>query len=159
MTLLLEIAADRRLLGGVLGALGVVVGSFLPWAHVSIAVAELQETGIEAQGKVAVVLGAIALGLVCAHALLRQADLAIGAGILALLCFGLAIWYQVTLLDAGSRAVRRIVPIIGEFRARGGIGVWVTAAGAAACATACAMLALGARRAQPIEDRPASSRP
>lgn len=142
MTLLLEIVSDRRVLAGALGSLGVVVGSFLPWAHVSLAFAELTETGVEAHGKVAVVLGAIALGLVCAHALARQPDLALGAGILALVCLGLALWYQATLLDAGARIASRL-PVPPVFRARGGVGVWVTAAGAAAAALACGMLATG----------------
>lgn len=147
MRLMLELIADRRLTFAALGSLGIVVGSFLPWAHVSTFVVELDERGIESGGKITFVLGALALALVGAHALTRHVDLAGGAGLSALGCLAIAVQHHLTLLEAGARIAGRLgVPQV--FTARAGAGLFAVEAGAAVTVVASAVLFASARRAR-----------
>lgn len=141
MNLALALIADRRLLAGAAGAIAIVAGSFLPWSHTEVILGELTEYGVSTSGKVTFVLGLVALGLVLAHASLRHADLAAGAGLAALVCLGLAVSYRMSLARAGARVTSGL-DVAGASHARAGAGVWVVIAGGVAVSVSCALLLL-----------------
>jgi hypothetical protein len=164
VTLLLAILEDRRLGLAALGALAVAVGSAMPWIHVPQPLSgSATGYGLQDDGKITIVLGALALGLVLAYARLRQRDLVIGAALAGLGAAGFAGAYLADLNRNAARVMARIltggVPIdagaVAEFPARAGPGPWVVIGGAALLAAAVAALML--RAGETTEPAPRSS--
>lgn len=141
MTFLIAFFEDRRLGLAAMGAAAIVVGSVLPWIHVpQPLVGVITGSGLQEDGKVTVVLGALALGLLVGYARLRQRDLAIGAGAAGLAAAGLAAYYVADLTHHAARVIARLLsggeaPIepsqIAAVPARTGAGIFVVFAGAA----------------------------
>lgn len=141
MTFVVAFIEDRRLGLAGLGAVAIVVGSILPWIHVpQPLIGTVTGTGLQEDGKVTVLLGVIAMGLLVAYARLRQRDLALGAGAAALAAGGIAGFYVADLTHHAARVIARLLsggdaPIepdqIAAVPARTGVGVFVLFAGAA----------------------------
>lgn len=148
---ILALVEDRRLLTAAGGAVAIVVGSFLPWSHTDVILAEITEYGVNASGRITFVLGLVSLAAVLAYASLRHADLAAGAALPALASIGLAVHYQRTIAGAGLRAAARESGT-GAFRATTGAGVWVVVAGGAALVAAVVILLASRRRETPAEE-------
>lgn len=157
---------DRRLGLAAMGALAIAVGSLLPWIHVpQPLIGTLTGSGLQEDGKVTVLLGALALGLLVAYARLRQRDLAVGAGVAGLAAAGIAAYYIADLTHHAARVIARLLsggaaPIepsqVAAVPARAGAGIFVVFAGAALMAVT--VLALTIRAPGTIEpDPPASS--
>lgn len=159
MNLLLDLIEDRRLLAAAAGAIAIVAAAFLPWATTPTPtpLGPQSETGVQAGGKITFIVGLVALGLVFAYTRLRQADLAIGAGLVALACAGVAVAYAADVDAAAQRVIARLYSTPGALLdpnavrtvpagARVAGGVWVTVAGAVAVAGAVVALLAGVRR-------------
>lgn len=147
---LVALIEDRRVALGTAGALALIGGSVAPWAHVPFGPLEITELGLDADGKVTLVLGALALALVVAFAFLGQRDLAAGAALAAIASAALVIVYEVNLRRASGRVVSGIVAVDPgsagvQFAARTGIGVWLCIAGAATLAVAAVSMAVAGR--------------
>lgn len=136
---------DRRLALAAAGALAIVGGAAAPWAHIGSPLRPLTELGLDSNGKITILCGAIALGLVVAYTRLRQRDLAVSATVLALIAAGLAVSYALDVREASARVVRRVLESGSgadiAFGAKTGAGIWVTIGGAAAVCFACLALA------------------
>ena len=144
MTFLFAFFEDRRLGLAAAGALAIVVGSALPWIHVpQPLIGVVSGSGLQEDGKVTVVLGTLAIGLLVAFARLRQRDLAIGACLAGLGAAGIAAYYLADLTHHAARVIARLLsggepPIepsqIAAVPARAGAGIYVVTAGAAVLA-------------------------
>lgn len=142
MSLLLIFLEDRRLGLGALGALAVIAGSALPWLYVpQPLIGSATGYGLQDEGKITVLLGALALGLLLGFARVRGRDLALGAALCGLAAAGLAAWYVSRPEENAARVLARAfstgsAPLdpsaIVPFPARLGAGVWVVIGGAAA---------------------------
>jgi hypothetical protein len=148
---LVALVEDRRLAAATLGALAIVGGSAAPWSHVPLGPVEFTELGLEADGKVTIVLGALALVLLGAYAFLRQRDLAGGAALAALVVAGLAAAYEVNVRRASGRVGARIAAVdpgavTSQFAARTGVGLWICLAGATLLAGAALSIVAGRGR-------------
>jgi len=158
VTLLIMFIEDRTLGLAAIGAIGVMVGSALPWIHVSQPLIGITTgNGLEDAGKITVVLGALALGLMVAYARLRARDLALGAGLAGLAATGFAAAFLADLPHNAARVLARLLsgdqpPIdpgqVAAFPARAGAGLFVVFAGAAVLAAAVVALVLRSRTAQ-----------
>jgi hypothetical protein len=164
VTVLLAILEDRRLGLAALGALAVTVGSALPWIRVPQPLAGTATGyGLQDDGKITILLGVLALGLVLAYVRLRQRDLVIGAALAGIGAAGFAAAYLADLNRNAARVMARIltggVPIdagaVAEFPARAGPGPWVVIGGAALLAIAAGALTL--RAGETTEPAPRSS--
>ncbi len=136
---------DRRLLAATTGALAIIGGAFAPWAHIASPLRPITELGLDADGKITILCGTLALGLVAAYIRLRQRDLIAGAGLLALIALGYVVAYEIGLRRASARVLARILEVApgsieGSFGVRTGAGVWVSAAGSALLAAAALLL-------------------
>ncbi|MGH2829125.1 MAG: hypothetical protein ACRDJM_01445, partial [Actinomycetota bacterium] len=122
---------DRRLAVATAGALAIIAGSAAPWAHVASPLRALTELGLDANGKITILCGALALGLVAAYARLRQRDLAVSATALSVVAAALATVYLIDLRRASGRVVQRVLEAgvtsrDVDFAARAGAGLWAT---------------------------------
>jgi hypothetical protein len=143
---LAAIVEDRRLAASAAGALAIAGGAAAPWARIASPVKPITELGLDADGKITLLCGCVALVLVVVYAFLRQRDLALGAVAFAGIALGLQIHYEITLRDASSRVVSRLLQVPGgsgpSFAVATGAGLWVGLAGAAVVALAMASVAL-----------------
>lgn len=164
MTFLLALIDDRRLGLAAIGALGVTVGSALAWIRVPQPLTGAATGyGLQDDGKITILLGLLALGLVLAYVRLRQRDVVIGAALAGLAAAGIAAAYLANLNRNAARVMARLltggVPIdagsIAEFPARAGAGPWVVIGGAGLLVIAAA--ALTVRAAGTSEPSPRSS--
>jgi hypothetical protein len=152
VNLLVQFIEDRRLGLAGLGALGIAVGSVLPWIRVPQPLVGITTGyGLQDDGKVTIVLAALALALIVAHARMRQRDLAIGAALLGLAAAGLGAAYIADLNRNAARVIARLLagndaPIdpgqVASFPARTGVGIYVIFGGAAVLVLAVAALTL-----------------
>ncbi len=155
MNLIVAFIEDRRLGLAAIGSLAIVAGSILPWIRVPQPLVGIATGyGLSDDGKVTIVLGLLALGLIVAYARLRQRDLAVGAGLLGLAAAGLATAYISDLNRNAARVVARLLagndaPIdpgqIASFPAQRGVGIYVIFGGAAVLVAAAAVLTLRGR--------------
>lgn len=165
MNLLLVFLEDRRLGLGAMGAIAVVVGSALPWLYVpQPLIGSATGYGLQDEGKITVLLGVLALGLLLAFARVRGRDLAFGAALCGLGGAGLAAWYATRPEENAARVLARAfstgsAPLdpsaIVPFPARLGAGVWVVIGGAAALVVCSAALSLrGTETSEPAPRSP-----
>lgn len=162
---LLAFLEDRRLGLAGIGALAIVVGSALPWLRVpQPLIGAATGYGLQDEGKLTVLLGALALALLLAFARLRARDLAVGAALCGAGAAGLAAWYATRIPENAARVIARafsaggapldpsaVVPLPARLEA----GVWVVVAGAALLVVTSAALSLrGIGTSAP--ERPAS---
>lgn len=141
MNLLLAFIEDRRLGLAAMGGLAVVVGSALPWLYVpQPLIGSAKGYGLQDEGKLTVLLGALGLLLLVAFARLRGRDLAVGAALCGLGAAGLAAWYATRIPENAARVIARALsgggaPLdpnaVVPFPARLGAGVWVVLGGSA----------------------------
>src|SRR5947209_6873945 len=134
-TFLIALVDDPRLAMATIGSLLVVAGSVTPWARIASALGALTENGLDADGKITILLGVVVLALVIAYSRLRQTDLLVAAGLLSLVAAGFAITYQINLRRATSRVIARMLAVdpsgvTAKFGAKTGVGVSITLAGA-----------------------------
>ena len=165
MNLVVAFIEDRRLGLAGIGALGIVVGSTLPWILVSQPlIGNATGYGLQDDGKITIVLGALAMALVVAYARLRQRDLAIGSALCAAGAAALAAVFTADLHRNAARVIARVLagdqaPVdpgqVASFPARAGVGLFVVFAGAGLLIV-CAM-ALTLRGAGTTEPAPRSS--
>jgi hypothetical protein len=137
---------DRALGLAAGGSLAVVVGSALPWINVSQPIiGTTVGYGLQEDGKITVLLGVLALGLIVAYARLRQRDLTIAAAGSALAAAGFAAFYVSDLPSHAARVIARLLsgdqpPLdptqVAAVPARAGAGIYVVFAGAAVVAAA-----------------------
>ncbi len=155
MTFLVAFLEDRRLGLAGIGAIAIVVGSVLPWIHVpQPLIGVITGSGLQEDGKVTVVLGALAVGLLVAYARLRQRDLAFGAVAAGLVSAGIGAYYIADLTHHAARVIARLLsggeaPIepsqVAAVPARTGAGIFVLFAGAALLTAAALALTIPAR--------------
>lgn len=155
MNLVVQFIEDRRLGLAALGALAIVVGSVLPWIRVRLPlVGIVTGYGLTDDGKITVVLGALALALIVAHARLRQRDLAMAAALFGAAAAGLAAAFLADLPRNGAEVLARLLagndaPIdanqVAPRSAQSGVGVYVIFIGAAVLLIACVALTIRAR--------------
>lgn len=132
-----SLVEDRRLAIATAGALAIVAGSAAPWAHVPQGtLGTLTELGLDADGKVTLLLGLLAVGLIGAHAFLRHRDLLVGAAAAAAGSMAYAIVYALDVRRASAAVTARLLQtspgaVNVRFEATTGIGVWTVIAGAA----------------------------
>jgi hypothetical protein len=165
MNLLIRLIEDRRLGLATMGAIAVSIGSALPWIRIRLPLVGVTTGyGLQDDGKVTVVLGALALVLILAHAHLLHRDLAWGALLAALAAVGLAAAYIADLDGHAARVVSRLLsggetPIdpaqVGTFASRAGAGPYVIFGGAAVVLGA--VVALTVRAPGTSEPAPRSS--
>jgi hypothetical protein len=133
---------EERPLGiAALGAIAIVVGSVLPWIHVpQPLIGVTTGNGLQEDGKITILLGLLALGLLVAYARLRQRDLALSAGVAGLVSAGIGGFYLAQLTQHAARVISRLLsgggPSIDPSQvaavpARAGAGLFVVFAGAA----------------------------
>jgi len=138
---------DRALGLAAGGSLAVVVGSALPWIHITQPIiGTTVGYGLQDDGKITVLLGALAFGLILAFARLRQRDLALGAAGAGLAAAGFAAYFMSDLPRAAARTLARLLvpgdqpPLdprqVAAVPARAGAGIFVVFAGAALLAAA-----------------------
>lgn len=153
--LMFMLADDRVVLTGVLGALGIVLGSTLVWAIVPTALAPVQESGLEANGKLTLAAGIVAFVFVLTAVRLRGRDLAIGGAVFGAIVIAIGASYIADLKNASARVVARMLSgggtlepgaVGARFGARPGPGVWLVVAGGVAVTLASIALLLRARR-------------
>jgi hypothetical protein len=155
VTFFIAFLEDRRLGLAAIGALAIMVGSVLPWIQVSQPLIGISTGyGLQDDGKVTVLLGAVALGLIVAYARMRQRDLALAAAAAGLGAAGFAAAFMADLPRNAARVIARLLagdqhPIdpgqVASFPARAGAGLYVVFGGAALLAGAVVALALRAR--------------
>lgn len=147
--LVLILTEDRAAFFGVLGALAVITGSVLTWATVPVGFATISVPGIEANGKITVILGALSLALVVASLRLHGRDLPIAAAVAGLGGAGVAFVYLLDLRSASAQVLARVLAtrtqldpdaVAVRFGAQAGPGVWVVAAGGVLVALAAVAL-------------------
>jgi len=152
VNLIVSFIEDRRLGLSAVGALAIIAGSTLPWISVSQPlIGNATGYGLQDDGKITIVLGALALALVIAYARLRQRDLAIGSGLCAA---GASVFGVIFLADLHRNAARVIARVlagdqapvdpgqVASFPARAGVGLFILFAGAALLIVCTAALAL-----------------
>jgi hypothetical protein len=159
MNTIVAFIEDRRLGLAAIGAAAIVAGSIFPWIRVPQAViGTTTGYGLQDDGKVTIVLGLLALILIIAYARLRQRDLAIGAGLLALASAGLAAAYLSDLDRNAARVVARLLaggdaPVdagqLASFPAKAGAGIYLIFVGASFLVIASAALVVGGREPAP----------
>ncbi len=152
MNLLLAFIEDRRLGLGAMGAVAVIVGSALPWLLVpQPLIGSATGYGVQDEGKITVLLGALAVGLLIALARVRAPDLAIAAAVCGLTAAGVAAWYATRSEENAARVLARAftsgpAPLnpdaIVPFPAQVGGGVFVVISGGVVLAVASVMLSL-----------------
>lgn len=154
---LAALVEDRRLALWTAGAIAIVAGSVAPWVHVASPLRPLTELGLDADGKITVLCGAAALGLVAAYVRLRGRDLAAGAAICAAVSGALSIVYLVRVKQASSRVLARMLDVDAgivrpDFGARAGIGVWVVAAASIVVLATSAIVFVRSQTAEPARE-------
>src|SRR5438477_763271 len=131
MNLVVAFIEDRRLGLAAIGALAILVGSVLPWIQVAHPLGVATGYGLQDDGKITVLLGAGALGLIIAYARLRQRDLALAAGLFALGAAAFAGAFLADLHPHAALVIARLLagdqnPIdpgqVGTFAGRAGAG-------------------------------------
>jgi len=147
---------EERPLGlAAMGALAIIAGSALPWIHVPQPLIGITTgNGLAEDGKITVVLGVLALGLLVAYARLRQRDLVVAAGLAGLGAAAFAGVYIADLTHHAARVMARVLsggePLdpgrIAAVPARAGAGIYVVFAGAALLAVSVIALTIRARR-------------
>lgn len=152
MNLLLAFLDDRRLGLAGMGALAVVAGSALPWLYVpQPLIGNATGYGLQDEGKLTVLLGALAMILLVAFARTRGRDLAVGAAACGAGAAALAAWYASRTAANAAKVIARAFSTGGApldpsavvpFPARIGAGLWVVIAGAAVLALTAAALSL-----------------
>lgn len=156
--LALALAEDRLALSGVAGGLAVVVGSVLPWASVPVGIALVTESGLEANGKLTLIAGVLALAFLIAALRLPGADLPISAGVAALGAAGIGLAYLLDVSAASGQVIARLLEgrgtldpgaVQARFAARPGPGVWVVIGGGLAAGVSAAGLLARSRRGEP----------
>jgi len=147
--LILDITEDRAALTGVFGCIAVIAGSALAWASVPLGFTTMTVAGLEANGKLTLVLGALALAFLVAALRLPGRDLSVLAALSSLGALAVAVAYWHDVRSASASVVSRLIEnrgtldpgaISARFAARPGIGLWVVMGGAAATALAAAAL-------------------
>ena len=141
MNLLLAFIEDRRLGLGAMGGLAIIAGSAMAWLYVpQPLIGTAIGYGVQDEGKITLLLGALALGTLIAWARVRGRDLALAAAACGLAAAGIAGWYATRSAENAARVLARAftsggAPLdpdaIVPFPARIGGGVWVVVAGAA----------------------------
>ena len=140
MPFLLAVAEDRLALAGVIGAVGIGVGSALAWSIVPVGSITVVEYGLEANGKLTLLAGLLGLVFLVAALRLPGKDLPIAAGLAALAAGGIASGYLFDVRAASARVLARLLSGRGtldpralgtRFGAQPGAGLWVVLAGAA----------------------------
>jgi hypothetical protein len=143
------VVEDRVALTGVLGAVAVVVGSALPWAVVPTVLGTVTEAGLEANGKLTLVTGILALVFLVAGLRLAGRDLPVAAALAGLASAGIAFAYLLDVRASSARVLARLLEGRGtldpnaigtRFLARPGAGVWVAIAGGLAVAVSALVL-------------------
>ena len=110
MSLLVKFIEDRRLGLAGLGALGVAVGSALPWLIVPQPLAGTLTTyGLQDDGKITIVLGVLALVLIVAYARLGHRDLIAGATMASTVSAAIVIWYMTHRNENAAKALARLL--------------------------------------------------
>jgi len=141
----LGVVEDRLALTGILGALAVVVGSALPWAIVPTVLGTVTETGLEANGKLTLIAGVLALVFVVAALRLPGKDLPVAAAGAGFAAGGIALAYVLDVRASSARVLARLLEGRGtldpgtvgtRFLARPGVGTWVVLAGGLAVVVA-----------------------
>jgi len=155
MTLLVAFLEERPLGLAALGAFAVVVGSVLPWISVpQPLIGTTTGNGLQEDGKITILLGLLALGLLIAYARLRQRDLVIAAGIAGLAAAGFAGAYLADLAHNAARVIARLLagggpPFdpsqVSAVPARAGAGIYVVFVGAAVMAVGAIALTIRGR--------------
>ena len=156
MNLVVAFIEDRRLGLAGIGALAIVAGSTLPWISVSQPlIGNATGYGLQDDGKITIVLGALALGLIVAYARLRQRDLAIASSVCAGGAVAFSAVFMANLPHNAARVIARVLagdqaPVnpgqVASFPAHPGIGLFVVFAGAGlliVCALALTLRATG----------------
>jgi len=146
---------DRRLGLAASGALAIIVGSVLPWIQISQPlIGNTTGYGLQDDGKVTVLLGALALGLIVAYAKLRQRDVAYAAAAAGLAAAGFAAAFIADLPRNAAEVLARLLsgdqpPLdpsqVAAVPARAGAGLYLVFAGAALLAGAVISLTVRAR--------------
>lgn len=166
MNLLLAFIEDRRLGLGAMGAMAIIAGSAMPWLYVpQPLIGSATGYGVQDEGKITVLLGALALGLLIGLARVRGRDLALAAAVCGLAAAGIAGWYATRSAENAARVLARAftsggAPLnpdaIVPFPARIGGGVWVVIAGAAVLVVSSAALSLRAAGTTALSPRSSS---
>ncbi|MCA1833139.1 MAG: hypothetical protein ABR548_05060 [Actinomycetota bacterium] len=155
--LVLDITEDNAAMAGVLGCIGIVTGSALTWATVPIGVTTVTVGGLEANGKLTLLLGVLALAFFIASLRLPGRDLPVLGGAVALGAAAIAGAYWSNVKAASGSVVARLLEgrgtldpsaISARFAARPGPGLWVVVAGGGVVAVASAILLARARAAR-----------
>lgn len=165
MTLIVAFIEERPLGIAAVGAVAIVVGSVLPWIHVpQPLIGVTTGAGLQEDGKITIILGLLALGLLVAYARLRQRDLALAAGGAGLVAAAVAGMYLGRLTHNAARVIARLLsggePSIDPSQvaavpARAGAGLFVVFAGAALLAAS--VIALTIRERGTSEPSPRAS--
>jgi hypothetical protein len=141
-----SLVEERRLAVATAGALAIIAGSAAPWAHVPHGtLSATTELGLDADGKITLLLGILALGLVGAYTFLRHRDLAVGAALAAAGSGAYAIVYALDVRRASAEVTARMFQtspdaVKVQFEASTGIGVWTVIVGAFVLVAACIAL-------------------
>lgn len=105
------------------GALAVVIGSFLPWATVTSGFGSIGVAGTEGDGVITLVAGAV-IGILAALELGQSSKTRVATMIASLICLGIGLFEIANVSDA-------IGGVSSEFaRASVGIGLFAVAGGA-----------------------------
>ena len=152
--LVLDITEDRVAVSGVLGCIAMVTGSALTWASVPLGFTTATVGGLEANGKLTLLLGVLALAFFIAALRLPGRDLPVLAGAASLGAAGVAGAYWSNVTAASASVVSRLLEgrgaldpsaVSARFGATAGPGLWVVMIGGAAVACAAAILFVRAR--------------
>jgi len=165
VTLILAFIEERPLGIAAIGAVAIVVGSILPWIHVpQPLIGVTTGNGLQEDGKITILLGVLAFGLLVAYARLRQRDLALAAGGAGFVAAAIAGFYVAQLTHNAARVISRLLsgggPSIDPSQvaavpARAGAGLFVVFAGAALLAAS--VIALTIRERGTTEPVPRAS--
>jgi hypothetical protein len=122
-----------------------VVGSVLTWATVPLGINDVAVSGLEANGKITLVLGVAGLALVAAALRTRGRDLPVAAALTGLAAAAIAFAYLRDLRDATAQVLQRFLhtsstldpdAVASRFGAHAGPGVWIVLAAGLALAAA-----------------------
>ncbi|MHB8511250.1 MAG: hypothetical protein ACYDCC_03620 [Actinomycetota bacterium] len=121
---------DRRIALASVGSLAVIGASAAPWALVQSPLKPSPELGLDADGKITILCGVLALVLCIAYASLRQRDLGVGVILLGGIVSGLAINYDLSLRKASARVLARLLDTGQgvQFDVHAALGLWITIA-------------------------------
>lgn len=162
---LVHLVENRRLAIATAASLAIIAGSAAPWAHVPQGVlGTMTELGLDADGKITLLLGVLALGLVAAHAFLGHRDLLVGAALAAAGSAAYAVVYAADVRRASAAVTARLLQtspdaVSVRFEASTGIGVWTVIAGGVALAAVCVALIVKPSAARPEGNDAAMSTP